>query len=44
MDTGELAGLLVAGKTNRIICTHGGGFTDIDMDEGLATRKEMLQM
>ena len=36
--------LLVAGKTNRIICTHGGGFTDIDMDEGLATRKEMLQM
>ena len=36
--------LLVAGKTNRIVCTHEGGFTDIDMDEGLATKKEMLQM
>ena len=34
----------MAGKTNRIVCTHGGGFTDIDMDEGLATRKEMLTM
>ena len=31
--------LLLEGKTNRIVCTHDGGFTDIDMDEGLATRK-----
>jgi 6-phosphofructokinase 1 len=36
--------LLMAGKTNRIVCTHEGGFTDIDMDEGLATKKEMLRM
>lgn len=28
--------LLLAGKTNRIICTSGGCFTDIDIDEGLA--------
>ena len=33
--------LLVQGKTNRIVCTHDGGFTDVDMDEGLATRKTM---
>ena len=31
--------LLLEGKTNRIVCTHDGGFTDIDMDEGLATKK-----
>ena len=36
--------LLVAGKTNRIVCTHDGGFTDIDMDEGLATKKSMQLM
>ena len=36
--------LLLAGKTNRIVCTHEGGFTDVDMDEGLATKKEMLRM
>ena len=33
--------LLVQGKTNRIVCTHEGGFTDVDMDEGLAARKSM---
>ena len=33
--------LLVQGKTNRIVCTHDGGFTDVDMDEGLATKKSM---
>jgi len=32
---------LLQGKTNRIICTHEGGFVDIDMDEGLATKKTM---
>lgn len=31
--------LLLEGKTNRIVCTHDGGFTDVDMDEGLATKK-----
>jgi 6-phosphofructokinase 1 len=36
--------LLVQGKTNRIVCTHDGGFTDIDMDEGLATKKSMQMM
>ena len=36
--------LLVEGKTNRIVCTHDGGFTDIDMDEGLATKKTMQMM
>ena len=36
--------LLVEGKTNRIVCTHDGGFTDIDMDEGLATKKNMQMM
>jgi 6-phosphofructokinase 1 len=36
--------LLRAGKTNRIVCTHEGGFTDIDMDEGLAATKKMQQM
>jgi 6-phosphofructokinase 1 len=36
--------LLLQGKTNRIVCTHDGGFTDIDMDEGLATKKNMQSM
>ena len=36
--------LLLAGKTNRIVCTHEGGFTDIDMDEGLSATKKMQTM
>ena len=36
--------LLVEGKTNRIVCTHDGGFTDVDMDEGLAPKKSMQLM
>ena len=36
--------LLLEGKTNRIVCTHDGGFTDIDMNEGLATKKNMQTM
>ena len=36
--------LLIQGKTNRIVCTHDGGFTDVDMDEGLATKKSMQSM
>ena len=33
--------LLNQGLTNRIVCTHDGGFTHVDMDEGLATTKKM---
>ncbi len=35
---------LIAGKTNRIICTTKGGFTDIDIDEGLAMQKRIQRM
>ena len=36
--------LLMQGKTNRIVCTQVGGFTDLDMDEGLAKIKKMQPM
>ena len=36
--------LLLQGKTNRIVCTHDGGFIDVEMDEGLATKKSMQTM
>ena len=36
--------LLLEGKTNRIVCTHDGGFTDVDMHEGLAMQKNMQTM
>ena len=36
--------LLLAGKNNRIVCTHDGGFTDVDIDEGLQMKKSILQM
>ncbi len=36
--------LLMAGKTNRIVCTHEGGFVDIDIDEGLAMSKGIQEM
>ncbi len=36
--------LLMQGKTNRIVCTHDGGFVDVDMDEGLSTKKTMQDM
>lgn len=36
--------LLLEGKTNRIVCTQVGGFTDLDMDEGLAKIKKMQPM
>ena len=36
--------LLLAGKTNRIVCTRDGGYTDVDMDEGLAMHKSIQQM
>ena len=36
--------LLMDGKTNRIVCTHDGGYTDIDMDTGLEAKKSIQQM
>ena len=36
--------LLLAGKTNRIVCTHDGSFSDVDIDEGLAMKKSIQQM
>ena len=36
--------LLLAGKTNRIVCTNAGSFTDIDIDEGLAKKKSIQQI
>ena len=36
--------LLLAGKTNRVVCTNAGGFTDVDIDEGLAKQKSIQQI
>ena len=36
--------LLLAGKNNRIVCTHEGGFTDVDIDEALSMKKSIQQM
>ena len=36
--------LLLEGKTNRIVCTKNGSFTDIDIEEGLAKNKSIQQM
>ena len=36
--------LLLAGKTNRIVCTNDGAFTDVDIDEGLSMTKSIQQM
>ena len=36
--------LLVQGKTNRIVVIRDGGYVDIDMDEGLETKKHMQRM
>ena len=36
--------LLLAGKNNRIVCTHDGGYTDVDIDEALAMKKSIQQM
>ena len=35
---------LIAGKTNRIICTSNGSFTDVDIDEGLALTRRIQKM
>ena len=36
--------MLLAGKTNRIVCTNKGSFTDIDIQEGLGMRKNIQQI
>ncbi len=36
--------LLLAGKNNRIVCTHRGAFTDVDIDEGLAMTRSIQNM
>ena len=36
--------LLMAGKTNRIVCTLEGGITDVDMEEGLTKHKGMQKI
>ena len=36
--------LLRAGKNNRIVCTHDGLYTDVDIDEGLEMQKSIQQM
>jgi len=33
----------MAGKTNRIICTKNGSFTDVDIQEGLETMCRDIQ-
>lgn len=36
--------LLLKGKTNRIICTQNGHFTDIDIDDGLMMERRIQKM
>ena len=36
--------LLLQGKTNRIVCTHDGSYTDVDISEGLAMKKGIQDM
>lgn len=36
--------LLLDGKTNKIICTNSGSFTDVDIEEGLSMEKGIQQM
>ena len=36
--------LLMEGKTNRVICTNGGRFIDVDIDEGLAMTRSIQNM
>ena len=36
--------LLLEGKTGRIVCTHNGKFTDVDIQEGLSMEKSIQQM
>lgn len=36
--------LLLAGKTNKIVCTNRGTFVDVDIEEGLSMKKGIQQM
>lgn len=36
--------LLLSGKTNRIICTNNGSFSDIDIQEGLLKKRNILEL
>ena len=36
--------LLMEGKTNRIVCTQNGSFTDLDIEEGLSMKRSVQQM
>ena len=36
--------LLLSGKTNRVVCTNEGSFTDVDIDEGLAMERSIQSM
>ena len=36
--------LLLSGKTNRVVCTNEGSFTDVDIDEGLAMTRGIQNM
>ena len=36
--------MLLAGKTNRVICSQNGKFTDIDIDEGLQMHRSIQQI
>jgi 6-phosphofructokinase 1 len=36
--------LLLAGKTNRIVCTHDGGYVDVDIEEALQMKKSIQQI
>ena len=36
--------MLLEGKTNRVICTHDGSFTDVDIQDGLAMVRNIQQI
>jgi 6-phosphofructokinase 1 len=36
--------LLMEGKTNRIVCTHDGGYIDVDIEEALNMKKSIQQI
>ena len=36
--------LLIAGKTNRIVCTHDGGYVDVDIEEALNMKKNIQKI
>lgn len=38
---GKAVELLLDGKSNRIVCMQGGKITDVDIEEGLAMKKEL---